>query len=104
MKDESTKFRRKIWKTTLGFRAKLTLLALWEIGDIKDGLLLLPPDAFRRISPMVGRSISDIVSAVQRLSEQKIILVLATSEGYSAEFHPENEIRFGGQQKKAARG
>ena len=90
MKDESTKLRRLIWTTTLGVRAKLTLIALWEVGDVCDGSLLVPPDVFRRISPMIGRKLSSVVKNVDHLVNQKILAIKPTDVGYRICFSLEN--------------
>jgi hypothetical protein len=93
MKDESTKFRRLIWTTALGVRAKLTLIALWEVGDVSDGSLFLPANVFQRISPMIGRKLSSVVKSVDHLSSLKILSIKPTADGYCVHFYPENEIR-----------
>ena len=93
MKDESTRLRRSIWGTNLGIRAKLTLIALWEVGDVEDGILLLPPSAFRSIAAMTGKKVSSVVGSIQRLKNQNLLEIIPTENGYRIEFHFEREIR-----------
>jgi hypothetical protein len=102
MKDESTKFRRSIWGTTLGVRVKITLLALWEVGDIQHNLLVLPPNVFRRVSVMIGRSQSSVVGSIEQLVGRKILKIDPIPDGYAVHFYPENEIRYNSREKQKA--
>jgi hypothetical protein len=96
-------FRKKVWGTTLGVRAKLTLLAIAEISEIQEDATIAPPDIFLRLIPMIGRDLSSVVQSIQRLESQGILKILPISTGYSFEFHPENEIRHAGKNKRGQR-
>lgn len=103
MRDHVSLFRKKVWKTRLGVRAKLTLIALSELSQVNDMSMTAPPDVFLRLRKMIGRELSSVISSVDRLQKQKILEVIPCEEGYKIEFHPENEVCCYAQaQKKAA--
>lgn len=100
---DTANFRSQVWETTLGVRAKLTLLAIGDLSKIEGCKLLCPADVFPRLIPMVGRNLASILNSIKRLEEQKILLIAPSEDGYSLEFHPENEICFTGKYKKRGR-
>ena len=91
------KFRACVWETSLGVRAKLTLIALSEISQVDGKKLSCPPDTFLRMIPMIGRNLSSIIGAISRLQKQGILAIEPTAIGYSAEFCPGNERRGDGK-------
>ena len=94
-------FRSLVWETTLGVRAKLTLIALSDLSIINGKNLTCPANIFVLLVPMIGRRLSQVVHSIRRLESQKILAVVPTETGYFIEFFPENEIRNQSQKRGA---
>lgn len=92
---DAEKFRRLVWSTTLGVRAKLTLLALLETSEVSGRSLAFKAKKMRGLSYMVGRPLSSVVETIESLQKQKILIIEPSESTYKIQFFPENEVRRG---------
>jgi hypothetical protein len=102
--DPKTTFRAAVYKTTLGVRAKLILIALADVGAMVDhSSLLIPSDAFLRVAPMVTRTAVRVVRTVKALETAKVVRIEPEALGWHLAFHPENERHYAEEGKKGRR-
>jgi hypothetical protein len=96
-------FREQVWKTTLGVRAKLLLVATSEIGSV-DGLQIeAPAEIFPLIASMATRKLSSVVRTLDNLQKVNVLLISPSETGYTILFRPENERHYAEEGKRRAR-